>query len=116
VTHLPGALTRLFHAPACRRADAPIVLQGPWGGLMGANGKTELDMRPPYDLELFAAHATPTRYRRAFLTVRVPASLGRPLTEHDIHASLDKGGSITITATCAGGRFVAEQVHAHPPS
>jgi hypothetical protein len=42
----------------------------------------------------------------------VPASLGRPLTEHDIHTSLDKGGSITITATCAGGRYIAQQIRA----
>jgi Family of unknown function (DUF6281) len=116
VRHLPSAVTRLLHTPACRPADAPIRLQGPWGGILGADGKTELDMRPPYDLELFTARGTPARYRRAFLTVRVPASLGRPLTEHDIHASLDKGGSITITATCAGGRYVAQRVRAHPPA
>jgi hypothetical protein len=116
VRHLPKAVTLLLRAPTCRTADVPIRLRGPWGGILGANGKTELDMRPPYDLMVYAAHATPARYRRAFLTIRVPASLGRPLTEHDIHTSLDKGGSITITATCAGGRYIAQQVRAHPPT
>lgn len=115
VTHLPNAVTRLFHAPACRRRDAPIQLAGPWLGILAAGGGTELTMRPPYDLEILAAHATPSRYLRALLKVRVPASLGRPLTEHDIHSVLDKGGSITITATCGDGRYIAEQVRAQPP-
>jgi hypothetical protein len=72
-------------------------------------------MRPPYDVKILAARATPSRYQRAFLTIRVPASLGRPLTEHDIHSVLDKGGSIAITATCGDGRYVAQQVRAEPP-
>jgi hypothetical protein len=115
VTHLPPAVTRLYHAPACRRTDVPIRLAGPWLGILAPDGGTELTMRPPYDLEILAARATPSRYQRAFLTIRVPASLGRPLTEHDIHAVLDKGGSITVTATCGDGRYMAEQVRAGPP-
>jgi hypothetical protein len=113
---LPTAVTRLFTAPTCRRRDAPIHLAGPWLGILAANGRTELTMRPPYDLEILAARATPSRYRRALLTIRVPASLGRPLTEQDIHSVLDKGGSITITATCGDGRYLAQQVRARPPN
>jgi hypothetical protein len=47
--------------------------------------------------------------------VRVPASLGRPLSEADVRASLQQGGTIAITATCAGGRHVAERIRAFPP-
>jgi hypothetical protein len=115
VTHLPNAVTRLSHAPACRRRDTPIHLAGQWLGILAANGTTELTMRPPYDLQILATDATPNRYLRASLTVRVPAPLGRPLTERDIHSVLDKGGSIAITATCAAGRYVAQQVRAEPP-
>jgi hypothetical protein len=116
MTRLPDAVTRLFNAPACRPEDAPVHLAGAWLGILRPNGRTELTMTPPYDLEIFAARATPRRYRRAFLTVRVPTSLGRPLTEHDIHTVLDKGGSIAITATCRDGGYVAEQVRPHPPA
>jgi hypothetical protein len=116
VSNLPSAVTRLSHAPACMRRDAPIQLSGPWLGVLAAGGGTELTMRPPYDLEILAAHATPSRYQRAFLMVRVPASLGRPLTEHDIRSVLRKGGSITITAICGNGRYIAQQVRAEPPN
>jgi hypothetical protein len=113
--HLPKAVQRLLHAPSCRIADAPIRLAGPWDGIVRPNGTTELAMRPPYDVELVVEHASAARYLRSFLTVRVPPSLGRPLTEADIHDSLDRGGTIAITATCAGGRFVADQVRVFPP-
>jgi hypothetical protein len=114
-SHLPKRLRRLFEAPSCRIADAPIRLRGRWDGILGANGKTELDMRPPYDVTMKVADASSRRYLHAFLTVRVPAALGRPLSEADIHRSLGKGGTIAITATCAGGRYVAQRVRAFPP-
>jgi hypothetical protein len=113
--HPPTAVARLEHAPACRLADAPIRLRGRWLGILRPNGGTELTMRPPYDVDLLAEHASPGRYLRAFLTVRVPASLGRPLSEADIHGSLQKGGTIAVTATCARGRYVAQSVRAFPP-
>jgi hypothetical protein len=115
-SNLPGAVRRLFQAPGCRAGDAPITLEGPWTGILGANGKTELDMRPPYDVGLRVAHASARRYLRASLTVRVPASLGSPLSKSDLRDSLRAGGTIRITATCSGGRFVAERVRAFPPA
>jgi hypothetical protein len=114
-SHPPKALQRLLEAPSCRMGDAPITLRGPWEGILGANGKTELDMRPPYEITMKVAGASAGRYLGAFLTVRVPAALGRPLTKADIHGSLWKGGTIAITATCARGRYVAKRVHAFPP-
>ena len=113
--HLPKALLHLVHGQSCLIADAPIRLDGRWVGILGANGKTELDMRPPYDVEVWVRHASAARYVRADLTVRVPAALGRPLSEADVHDSLQKGGTIAITATCAGPRYVAESVRAFPP-
>jgi Family of unknown function (DUF6281) len=114
-SHLPKALRRLLEAPSCRSGDAPIKLRGPWDGILGANGKTEVDLRPPYDVTMKVAGASSRRYLHAFLTVRVPAALGRPLSGTDIHRSLGKGGTIAITATCAGGRYVAQRVRAFPP-
>jgi hypothetical protein len=50
------------------------------------------------------------------LDVRVPAALGKPLTRADLRASLWNGGTITVTATCRGGRYIATQVTAAPPA
>jgi hypothetical protein len=111
---LPPAVTRLFHAPTCRSADAPINLRGPWGGILRPDGKTELTMIPPYNVNLLVRESSTPRYARAFLTVRVPASLGRPLDEHDIHVSLWKQGDISATVSCSGGRYVATAVSASP--
>jgi hypothetical protein len=114
-SHPPRALRRLLEPRSCRIGDAPIRLRGPWRGILGANGGPELDMLPPYDIEMKVAEASAPRYLHAFLTVRVPAALGRPLSKADIHRSLDRGGTIAVTATCAGGRYIAERIRAVPP-
>ncbi len=113
-SHPGHSLDRYLHAPACRPVDAPVALRGPWGGILDAGGRTELDMRPPYDVDLFVRAASAPRYLRALLTVRVPATLGRPLSRTDIRRSLWKGGSISVTAACSRGRYVATAVSAHP--
>jgi hypothetical protein len=113
----PRALARLFAAPRCSPRTVPFVLEGPWLGILGADGNTELDLVPPYDLELFVESTSAPRYARAFLTVRVPRSLGRPLTRTDIRRSLWQGGTIRIGTRCGlRGRYVATSVKAFPPA
>ena len=111
---LPTAVTHLFHAPRCRPADAPIRMRGTWGGIAKPGGGTELSMIPPYDVQLLVRTTSSSRYARAFLTVRVPPSLGRPLTKHDVHVSLWKQGDISATVGCRDGLYVATAVTAFP--
>jgi hypothetical protein len=112
---LPAKLKRLMRPPVCAAADAPISLAGPWLGILAPGGRTETDLVPPYDLSLLVLHTSSARYARAFLDVRVPASLGRPITRRELKASLLHGGTIAITATCRSGRYVATQIETAPP-
>ena len=113
---LPAEVERLMRAPGCDPGDEPITLAGRWLGILGADGNTELDMMPPYDLELFVEDASPDGYERAYLTVRVPPELGQPLTHDDVRTSLWEPGTLSLTATCRHGRFVATDVEAQPPA
>jgi hypothetical protein len=115
-THLPPGVMRLTRAPVCVSGDAPISLAGPWLGILGPGGQTEVDLVPPYTLSLFVLHSSSPRYLRAFLDVRVPASLGRPITRPKLRASLLHGGTISITATCRSGRYIATHVETAPPA
>jgi Family of unknown function (DUF6281) len=113
--HLPNEVTRLLHPPACAAGDSPLTLEGPWTGILGADGKTEVDLVPPYDLSLRVQRSSAQRYLRATLDVRVPAELGRPLTRSDVRTSLWKGGTISLTVACRDGRYIATNVTAAPP-
>jgi len=115
IDQLPPELTAYFEAPTCRPGDAPIGLEGTWLGILGTDGHTELDMDPPYDVDMLVEHSTVTRYERAYLTIGVPTSLGRPLTREDVRTSLWEGGGIQITASCSGDLFVAQRIEAFPP-
>lgn len=112
----PEEIARLLQAPHCDRDDAPIRLYGTWTGILGADGNTELDLEPPYDVSMFVEQASHDRYLRASLTVRVPPALGQPLSHEDIESSLWEGGNIEISATCDDKGYVAEQVEAQPPT
>jgi hypothetical protein len=113
----PRAVEDLLRPPACESRDEPIELSGPWLGILGADGNTEVDLKPPYDIELFVASTSAARYERAFLTVRVPPSLGEPLTREDVKSSLWKGGTVSMRVRCGdGGVFVAETIAAAPPT
>jgi uncharacterized protein DUF6281 len=112
---LPPELARLFRTPSCDPHDAPIELSGVWRGILGADGHTELDLAPPYDVSMLVERSSVTRYDRAFLTVRVPTGLGRPLDRSDIQTSLWEGGTISVTAECRNGRFLAEHIDAKEP-
>ncbi|MDP9233495.1 MAG: hypothetical protein M3P01_02970 [Actinomycetota bacterium] len=84
-------------------------------GIIGTDGKTEVDLVPPCKIDLFAANASTHDYENAFLTVLIPHSLGRVLTKEDVRSSLWKGGTIEFVARCHGRRFVAQQVTSKPP-
>jgi hypothetical protein len=116
IDQLPPRVRALLHAPTCEQQDAPIRLSGPWLGILGPGGKTEVDLVPPYEVDLLASKASTSRYRNAFLSVRVPAGLGHPITKDDLRNSLWKGGSIDIEAGCKAGRFVAQRLTTTPPS
>jgi hypothetical protein len=115
LSRLPDPVAALVHPPRCFRRDAPLRLSGSWLGIVGADGKTELDLLPPYDVMLRVNRASSPRYERADLSVRVRPSLGTPLTHEDIKTSLWHGGTMSVTAACQGGRFVAESLRTDPP-
>jgi Family of unknown function (DUF6281) len=114
IDQLPPQVGALLHAPRCEHQDAPIRLSGPWLGILGPDGKTEVDLVPPYDVDLLASKASTSRYQNAFLSIRVPASLGRPITKDDVRNSLWKGGRIDIQASCGAGRFLAQRLTTPP--
>jgi hypothetical protein len=114
---LPPEVERLLRAPACDAGDVPIELTGIWLGILEADGSTELDLEPPYDVDLFVEQASETRYERTYLTVRVPPALGNRITRADIETSLWEGGSIALRVRCTEeGLYVAEEAEASPPS
>lgn len=110
---LPPELERLKEEPRCEPSDEPIHLSGPFLGILGADSHTELDMAPPYDVDVFVEETSASRYERTFLTVRVPPSLGRPLSRDEARAALH-GGTVSITATCADRRYIAREITANP--
>ena len=113
---LPPQIARLSSPPGCDQKDVPIDLRGTWIGILGADGDTETDLVPPYDLEMYVAEASHDRYLRATINVRVPSELGRPLDRDDVKSSLWEGGDIEVVSTCGPKGFVAQEVRAFPPS
>jgi uncharacterized protein DUF6281 len=111
---LPSELQTYFERPVCDPSREPIHLFGPWIGIIQPNQTTELDLIPPYDLELLVSRGSSPEYRGADLSVRVPASAGRLVSKEDIRTSLWKGGSIEMTVRCAGDRFLAQTVETYP--
>jgi hypothetical protein len=105
---MPVELRRYFMPPPCDPADEPVELLGTWIGILGADGNTEVDMKPPYDVYVEVREASADAYERADITVRVPESLGMPLTREDVEESLWKGGDIRIVATCLEGPYSAQ--------
>jgi hypothetical protein len=114
VDRLPPEVRRLLHAPACDAGDQPIELSGPWLGIHDQD-RTEVDLIPPYQLDMLVMETTNHRYERAYLMIQVPESLGHPLSREDLAGSLWRGGTISITSGCQDGRFVAQRVNAFPP-
>jgi hypothetical protein len=110
----PAEVRRLQRAPRCE-SRGRVRLRGPWHGILGADGRTELDLAPPYDLNVHVRTSSYPRYRRAFLDIRVSASLGRPITRADIESALWKPGEIAATVRCGKrGRYIATAVTARP--
>jgi hypothetical protein len=114
LTPIPDAILNLQAPPACMDGDGSLSLRGEWLGILGPDGKTELDLEPPYDVDLFVTEASDPTYERSFLTVRVPSGLGTPLTHQDVVDSLRKGEGIRIAASCDGDKFIASSIQATP--
>jgi hypothetical protein len=91
-----------------------VDLRGPWLGIIGADGKTEVDLVPPYDLMMRVDEASDARLERTFLTIRVSDELGQPLTHEDVRTYLQHEGDLSISATCRGSAFLATSVAAVP--
>jgi hypothetical protein len=113
---LPPQLTRLLSAPRCTSGAQPVEVSGRWFGIVGADGHTELDLDPPYDVRIRVSEASVAAYERAEINIRVPMALGRPLTRSDIESSLWEGGTLKATVSCRDGSFVASSVTAAPPA
>jgi hypothetical protein len=111
---LPPELQELLETPSCRPGDVPIQLEGLWLGIHDGDD-TEVDLLPPYQVDMQVVHASAPVYERAYLTIEVPKQTGRPLSPADLERSLRRGGSISVRARCAGEGFVAESVKALPP-
>lgn len=112
---LPPELARLLSPPSCNSGESPVEISGIWRGILGADGNTEVDLDPPYDVEIQVIDTSFADYERADLTVRVPTTLGHPLSRDDIESSLWEGGTITATVSCRNGDFVASAIKAEPP-
>jgi Family of unknown function (DUF6281) len=112
---LPTELIRVLRAPDCSSGQEPVTVSGRWLGIIGADGHTELDLDPPYDVRIKVDESSFPDYTRAALTVRVPARLGRPLSRKDIESSLWEGGTLTATVSCTESRFVASTIRASAP-
>jgi hypothetical protein len=111
---LPAELMALRRQPRCSGDE--VELDGPWLGIIGRDGNTEVDLVPPYDLDMRVDTASSPRYERAFITVLVEPELGAPLMRHDLRTSLWDGGTIHVVAACRDGAFEASQLSTAPPS
>jgi hypothetical protein len=116
IVSLPPELMTFRREPKCEDEDAPIRLHGLWLGIIGPHEETEVDLLPPYRLEMRVDDASAPRYERTFLTIRVAADSGRLLTRDDVRKSLWEGGDLSVTATCAKGKFFASEATASQPA
>jgi hypothetical protein len=116
ILSLAPELMRLRHELRCREEDAPIHLQGPWLGIIGPHDETEVDLVPPYTLEMLVEDASHPRYEETFLNIRVAAERGKQLDRHDVQSSLWQGGTLAVTAMCVEGKYWAQTVMAAPPA
>ena len=114
IRQIPPEVQRYLEPPPCNSQDEPIDIQGTWLGILSAKGRTELDLSPPYDVTLDVETASSPAYERAEITVRVPKSLGKPISRRDIKRSLWKGGQIRVVARCVNESFRATYVEAYP--
>lgn len=114
-TSLPPEVAALMQPPGCDTEDAPVQLSGPWLGIIGPGQETEVDLKPPYRVDMFVEEASDQRYERALITVRVPRDAGEPLTPEDVRESLWKGGTIDVDAICDDSAYLAREIGAHPP-
>lgn len=112
---LPPEVAALMQPPPCDTEGGSFRLSGPWLGIIGPGQETEVDLKPPYRVDMFVEEASEDRYERAFITVRVRPDAGEPLTRDDVRASLWEGGTIDVDGICEGSAFVAGDIEAYGP-
>ncbi len=111
---LPDAVRRLQRPPRCE-SSTPLRLVGPWLGILAANGETEDDLVPPYDLSVHVRWASQTRYERAFLKIRATRHTQGLITREDVDTALvGNSGDLWATVRCVRGRYVAVRLDARP--
>jgi hypothetical protein len=110
----PAAVKRLLTAPRCT-STRPVRLLGQWLGILSANGRTEVDLVPPYVLHIHVRSASERRYVRAFLTLRVTARTRGLITRDEIENVLWEGGDLAATVRCVRGRYMARSLDPRPP-
>ena len=112
---LPPEVAALMQSPPCDREGESFRLSGPWLGIIGPGQETEVDLKPPYRVDMFIEEASDERYERAFVTVQVRPDAGEPLTRKDVRESLWEGGTIDVDGVCEGSAFVARDIEAYGP-
>jgi hypothetical protein len=112
---LPAAVKELLKAPRCVSSER-VRLFGPWLGILSGDGSTELDLVPPYVLDIHVREASESRYLRAFLRLRVTERTRGLITRDDIEQVLWEGGDLAATARCDHGRYVAVKLDPRLPS
>jgi hypothetical protein len=93
-----------------------VRLLGPWLGILSADGPTEIDLLPPYVLDMHVREASESRYLRAFLRLRVTERTRGLITREDIEEVLWEGGDLAAKVRCARGRYLAVRLDPRPPS
>ena len=112
---LPPEVAALALPPPCDTEGESFRLSGPWLGIIGPGQETEVDLKPPYRVDMFVEEASEDRYESAFITVQVRPGAGEPLTREDVRASLWEGGTIHVDGVCQGSAFVARDIEAYGP-
>jgi hypothetical protein len=112
---LPAAVRELLKAPRCASSHR-VRLLGPWLGILSADGSTEIDLLPPYVLDMHVREASESRYLRAFLRLRVTERTRGLITREDIEEVLWEGGDLAAKVRCARGRYLAVRLDPRPPS
>jgi hypothetical protein len=112
---LPAAVRELLKAPRCASSHR-VRLLGPWLGILSADGPTEIDLLPPYVLDMHVREASESRYLRAFLRLRVTERTRGLITREDIEEVLWEGGDLAAKVRCARGRYLAVRLDPRPPS
>ncbi|MGD9959456.1 DUF6281 family protein [Nocardioides sp.] len=109
--NLPHWTQRWFRAPRCD-TDGTFRLSGGWLGVTGPHKpRFDGDIQVPYRLEVHVTSGPPD-YVATTIFVRATSSTDPALDAADVTTSLLKGGQVSASVRCAGGRFEAVALRA----